>query len=471
MFHVKHYLEKPNDPHVYRGVRLLTGDGMAYFKLLIAVVLSLFALVAHAGYAQVSPPSGWTPPASGSTGGFFTHASAANDVKYLQATVRTNAALNVGGQAVRVAANMRFAANAGRFAAAAFCLNPLSIGLIGLTWLASECIDYKNGSFMLTCGPGGAQEGPPPPPGWFNLQTGAHDQSSADAACKSYSPTSHAGTIYEHSSYYSAACLRDSDGVEIGQTSQSKPEPAPPPKPFEPVPISNAEIIAKMEHTPIPDDLPAEIPTVPLPVEKPVLNPGPDALPAPLFVPTGNPVATPNPEVFNQPGIIVIPAPLPSDFWRVDIKPVNIPQDSPVPKTQLELNPATPSTAASAPVPVSADHIGLCDQYPGIAACAPAATQEDKNKFCDENPDVLGCKKIDVPDVPEMKAESKDISITPDSGWGESGGHCPAPRKLSKSEISFQPYCDFASGVRPVVIAVAWLTAAGMLLGLGKGGE
>jgi len=36
--------------------------------------------------------------------------------------------------------------------------------------------------------------------------------------------------------------------------------------------------------------------------------------------------------------------------------------------------------------------------------------------------------------------------------------------------ISFEPYCDFMSGIRPVVIAVAWLSAALILLGFGGKG-
>jgi len=97
----------------------MRGDGMAHFaKLVSAAVLSLACVGAYAGYAQVAPPPGWSAGAGGA-GGLFNGVAAGNSAQFLESTVRTNAALNVGGRAVSVPATLRFAANAPRIAAAA----------------------------------------------------------------------------------------------------------------------------------------------------------------------------------------------------------------------------------------------------------------------------------------------------------------------------------------------------------------
>lgn len=92
-----------------------------HFKGLIAA-LALSAGSAFAGYAQATPPSGWS--AGGGTGGAFTGTKAANGATFLSSSVTTNASLNVGGRAVSIPATMRFSANAPRVAAAAVMLHP-----------------------------------------------------------------------------------------------------------------------------------------------------------------------------------------------------------------------------------------------------------------------------------------------------------------------------------------------------------
>ncbi len=132
MFHVKHYLEKPNDPHVYRGVRLLTGDGMAYFKLLIvSVAAAAFMSSAQAGYAQLKPPPGWsqglsamtTPVTSVAAVGTYNFGTAANASRigfpaaansptFSKGKVLTMAALSVAGNTAGIPVALKIGVDA-----------------------------------------------------------------------------------------------------------------------------------------------------------------------------------------------------------------------------------------------------------------------------------------------------------------------------------------------------------------------
>lgn len=205
---------------------------------------------------------------------------------------------------------------------------------------------------------------------------------------------------------------------------------------------------------PMPDSVPLELPfPTPLPVHDPVVNPtpGPNPTPQPKFVPTGDPVKNPNydPKVspsptnqpYIQPGIRIQPSPTPTDPWRVDVQPVNrpLPTDNP--------NPPDPEPGTD----------------PG-----DQKKPEETQSLCEKHPDILACQKLDQPEAKELAKEDINISITPVSGWGAENAACPAPRAVQVAgravEISWQPVCDFATGLRPLVIALAWLSAVSMVI-------
>ena len=109
---------------------------MDYFaKLITAVVLS-FAGTAHAGYAQATPPAGWSPG---------TYAPAANDSVYGRVIHSPNGpTTTVGGQAVKMPASYRLAANAPRIAAAAIFANPyVRAGSAIAIWLGASSLIYN----------------------------------------------------------------------------------------------------------------------------------------------------------------------------------------------------------------------------------------------------------------------------------------------------------------------------------------
>jgi hypothetical protein len=67
---------------------------------------------------------------------------------------------------------------------------------------------------------------------------------------------------------------------------------------------------------------------------------------------------------------------------------------------------------------------------------------------------------------------NRAMSITAQSGWGEGAGSCPSPRVVNVAgitlEMPFDLLCEFAVGIRPIIIALAWLSAALAFLGLSK---
>ena len=103
----------------------------------------------------------------------------------------------------------------------------------------------------------------------------------------------------------------------------------------------------------------------------------------------------------------------------------------------------------------------------------PPTQPQDPKDPCTQHPDSAGCQPLGELDSPDLPDQQVDLSITPDTGWHDANGVCPAPRSMAihgMSELSFswQPFCDFASGIRPVVIAVAWLAAAGIFMGFAR---
>ncbi|MBK6279113.1 MAG: hypothetical protein IPF57_13680 [Gammaproteobacteria bacterium] len=94
--------------------------------------------------------------------------------------------------------------------------------------------------------------------------------------------------------------------------------------------------------------------------------------------------------------------------------------------------------------------------------------------LCEEFPEVLAC--IDVGEAPaaeSMPTDSVDVdAITPVAVSGVET--CPAPVAINLGShgsyaLSWQPACDVATGVRPVLIGLAWLAAAMIVFGV-RGG-
>ena len=217
-------------------------------------------------------------------------------------------------------------------------------------------------------------------------------------------------------------------------------------------------LAAKMGSAALPPDVIEAWPMpVPWPIEKPILNPTPETLdptpqplPQPLRVPSGDPVKQgTTPETYKSPVTDIVPSPTVDDPWRVDQQTKDITSLSPAP---LDIAPVPVTPPAGETSQQSFDTPGLCDLYPDILACA--------------KPELGSIDPLNVPD------QTVNVSISPMAGFGADNASCPAPKSFTVQGRSFNmPFtliCDYASGLRPLIIAFAWLGAALMLIAAGR---
>lgn len=95
----------------------------------------------------------------------------------------------------------------------------------------------------------------------------------------------------------------------------------------------------------------------------------------------------------------------------------------------------------------------------------PEDTPEPELDQCQKYPNTVGCASLDVPTPETMPTESRGIAeLSPVAVGGV--GQCPAPLTANVAgrtiEFSFDLLCDYADALRPLVLALAWLSA-GML--------
>lgn len=356
-------------------------------KALIAAAAFL-AFSAHAGYAQLANPAGF----STSSGG-FTYAAAANDRVYGKVIHQAGAlTANVGGQAVKMPAAYRLAANAPRIAAAAIYLHPGIRTAVGIAaWLATAAYVYNEAT--------GKWEKSVDREGVFqtdlvfwtfldNVQNGSPSvyHSSASSACAK--AVGAVGGYVTGVTDGNCVYRKMIGGKEYGPYNIdvfSKRLNCPPgtqptsggckvvvPK-FEPVP--EEEFIRDLPLKPMPSTVPQELPyPTPLPVDQPWINPSPGENPQsqPFRVPTGTPVPIPNtdPQQYRQPYVDIVPAPTPDKPWQVDVKPGE--------------------TTSTNPNPV---------ENPQPDAEDKPAEEEDKS-LCEKHPEIAACEKVEVTDKP-----------------------------------------------------------------------
>jgi len=434
---------------------------MACFKFLI-ILFAFTANIAFAGYAQLKPPPGWSQgmgAAVPGVSGTFSFGAAANAGSFKGQTVLTNAALNVAGQLITVPVGLRVAANAASLAASYSFGNPtlfvLALGLpiaygywrqhdlrVGPdgTWLFDEVTSGLATQYAVETSPWFASRAsacawlvnnPGNGYGYVNSPDYSFSVTVSGTQCKvavTYKSTPPVTTYGYHST---VTRVDDSKVINTRPARLTDFEKA-----INDDPLHDGAIKE------IPINWPVEMPQInPDPAIEPLSNPSPAPASRPLWLPMSEPIKQPSvegqPDTWKQPGVDVIPAPTSSEPWRVEVTPRDSIKDDPTPYVPPE-NPVENSDATN---------------------------PNEPSDLCKLHPEIVACQKLDTPESEELETKNKDISITPDSGWGSGGGSCPAPRNLKHAQFSFQPYCDFASGIRPVIIAVAWLVAAGILIG------
>lgn len=417
----------------------------------VAFVGALISNVTHAGYAQVSPPAGFTTSAGASF-----YQAAANDVSIANGVRGAAGVVNVGGRAISMPAAYRFAANAGVYAARASFGNPalfatLLIGSAAYNWYTQNGLSVQNGNWAKT------------------------DPSACLATCFSYWVTAGGIDIYGNSwsDIASQIVSRTAGGdayhkyltcSQLGATGVagwlclaqvgdyhyiygSRASRAPDASPY--LPVTQAEMETTLGDKPIPEGLPQRL-GYPLPVQNPVLNPSSASVPQaqPLRVPMGQPQPVPNsdPAQWKQPYVDLTPV-TNGTPWTVDV----------VPGEQVKTNPTPLPDAGSVPT-----------------VEAGTTEQPVTPDLCEKNPGILACQTVDLGTVTPVAVVNgnKNLAINKDSGWGPDDGTCPAPKTFSVLGVAlsmpFTLLCDFATAIRPLFIAFAWLSAALTFFGMGR---
>jgi len=428
----------------------------------VALALLLVVVPACARYSNLAPPDGWS--SGGGPGGQMAKAisNAQASSKFTTGVTKVPVALQFAGGAARIAARAIVGGGV------------VGAGVLATQWLAENCFEKQGGQWVRTC-----FTTPPPKSDGFVYSASTPygstgEQPTWGMVCEralalfneNFNSISSSGwsftdlVIDPPPGYGCKATLRRNGEVWThGYALTTNPTRAgstcpvgwyvtpagcvqnPPAQVVTPQQIED-----EMAPKPVPSGLPSEIPGHPLPILIPTINPMPDGKPGPWREPAGNPTPIPDtsPQQYKQPWITIHPAPTESDPWRVDVQPEQT--------TTADPKPTVPQGIGS---PTSGE---------------PAKPDERELDLCEKNPDIIACQKLefDTPDGDDLEQRDRGGPISPDGGWG-GGGACPPARHLIVQgrdiPIPFDLFCDFMSGIRPVVISMAWLSAAFIFVG------
>lgn len=318
--------------------------------------------------------------------------------------------INVGGRAATAPASMRIAANAPRYAAAAVRLNPaLAVGAIGL-WLLDQGLEYVNGSWQKK------------PQGWEQWPQPIQDDCASRCTIGTDCYNAHAqiqlavGLWAANPTYLVCGWYHPQYGLVLANNYG-------PQTPLELAPATDADWDAVT--APLSDAAADQFAdTNPLPVEQPEF--------APSDIPVGDPYTKPDGSTV-QPRAKISPAGPGKVTVDIYEKPLTNPDGSPA--------------AADAPI---------------------TDTPEPEKDPCEDHPDRVGCVDLGTVDDMELQTQQHSpISITPVSVGG--AGSCPAPLTgsfLGKPiAFKFDYACTAANMLRPLILALAWLSAGIIFIG------
>lgn len=132
--------------------------------------------------------------------------------------------------------------------------------------------------------------------------------------------------------------------------------------------------------------------------------------------------------------------------------------------TIINNGPGTPSTTTTK----QEDQGDFCAKNPKSSVCTG---ETEADKYCKDNPDSVACMKAGTPgEEGGLSTVDKSLvsTITPVS-IASSGG-CPADVQLGKGVyVTYAGICQYAEGLRPIVLVSAWLLAGLIVLGMTKG--
>ena len=432
---------------------------------LIVALVAFYAPTASALYVQAGPPQGWS---GGATSGLWT-GTANPAATYSGSQVRAMASINMQGRSYALASSFKLGPTAARTAAAAIYLNPYlrtAATVAGWLGLASLAYDEASGLWQAPQTGLSVSDGFSYLADYGGVISGWKDSSSE--ACSAWAAAANArGAGVQITGSSSSGCsftskIYPTTFISLYRSSNAScptgwfVTPAgcvqtPPPRT-----VTQEEAIEELIKRPMPETLPSVLP-VPLPVEQPNIQP--------VFIPSGDPITNPkfnpseapspsNPPMV-QPGVDVKPAPAPGSPWQVDVTPVNRPITDPTATPDREPVPLPDPGGSGTGNPPGENKPqetpGLCDLYPTILACLEVKHEVDDTK--------LPTKEI-------------EFEFNPIPGF-QGAKVCPSfpniGNMLGGRQISWQPFCDSLEKVSHLLLAIAWASAAFILLGYGRG--
>lgn len=230
-----------------------------------------------------------------------------------------------------------------------------------------------------------------------------------------------------------------------------------------------------LANAPLP---PVAPPGVDLPVADPVWNPspGPNPKPRPLTMPIGDPVphlepspapdpepgAQPQPDkqklTWTQPAVEITHSPTEDQPLRMEMKPVDIPVSGPADRQKVSDGKPAPAASGGNKPPA--------DTGP-VSGGAP----REEFDLCKAYPEIVACQELGEAEEEDLIGRTVSVSFSPDASFHRAG-HCPADRSVDvfgqRVTFSMRPMCEFASSIRPLIVAMAAFVAAGIIIGAGR---
>jgi len=406
--------------------------------LVILALFALFSSPAYAGFALAKPPAGWVKSQAGAT--FKApHTFPGNDGYF-----RTTATVNVGGRVVDLPAGLMVAANAASFVAPALRLTPGGLlGAATLTFLATYGLQWAGSQWMHQQQPEENMGGV-----WWKSPWGPANCTGTGISACVQSTAEMSAQVMEAWPHLAPFLAPWFDGVLWKVCPESDPDFCAvyaettietPPGYVAPATEQDWQQVTGQLPIAVQQDL-ARL--MPLPVALP------EALPQRVPLDSPQPVPGTNPQRYKQQVVDIVPRPTLAEPWRVELKPGELESEDP-------------------DMPIDPSELG--EESP---EADPTAGEDPKPGLCEEYPDILACQKLGEVEEQALEEKTVSLSIEATSGWGEGGGSCPADRSVSVlgTEVSMKwtLFCDFADQVRPVVIAMAWLSAVLGFVGLSR---
>lgn len=377
---------------------------MSTLRTLAAAALLACASSAHALYANVTPPSGFS-----FAGGVLKYGGTpAASINWVSGASGISTSTSFIGRTFTVPGTARIAPTAAKAIARAMLTNPAMRLAPMLTWAAAALWLYDSVQDRWTV--------QVPAVGYWTI-SGSDQYASVDAACTQVVAQSGlSGYTYSHAVEYTngsgANCFgtHPVNGVGfVGSVSHVAASGSPQYRT-----ATQADADALAEAHPLPDAVANEAQKVmPLPIALPELQP--------LVQPIGQPRETPEGTVQDR--VRITPANDEEAPWRVEETVETVPEGTD-PETEGEEKPIDP---------------------------------------CDEHPERVGCQTLEAPDDPGIPSETRTITYTADNlGFGSG---CPAPRNFMfhgwALPLDYTPLCNVAPTIRLGLIAI---TALGCIL-------